>query len=58
MVTIIVSAIILLKNNTTTLEMTPELSRTQAYADVIDGDEIIVDEDNNEITAIQFDAFF
>lgn len=55
---IAIIASILLKKNKTTLQMTPELSRTQAYDDVVDGDEAIFDADNNQITAVQFDAFF
>ena len=49
---------IIFHKKASTLELTPELSRTQAYDDVIDGDETVYDDTDKPITAIQFDAFF
>ena len=55
---VIITINIFSKKRTIKINMTPELSRTQVYDEVEIGDEVVFDENNNEIAAIQFDAFF
>ena len=61
LIILLVAAIIFIVTNIMkkeSIEMTPKMSRLQAYEDVKENDELVYDENNNLISGVQFDAFF
>ena len=62
LIILLVAAIIFIVTNIMkkeSIEMTPRMSRLQAYEDVKENDELVYDEETKElISGVQFDAFF